>query len=300
MNCSKLALPDQGFTLLEVLTCVFLFSLLGIIVTSRLQASQVFFATTRAKIEAEESFTSLLQVLDRGLDRHQSLLAVDAIRFHPPGALRDAAGQDIIRSRTTAVAPGSTPVSFLRLNPAQLLRRLPGEARRQFFCSPARLDLTAVNETGLWLVLTADGYCEAAARTRLALDYTARSVCASGIVYEVPLEEARHPLFTKTLLPSGKEITVPPSRQTLVQGAIAIVPIEESFTIYRDSRNTVRRVSHQTLDNQPVLYGAEELIVREEQNHSILIFVRFAGGRRQQTRRPLHRYKPLHPLDMVL
>ena len=291
---------EHGTTIFELLISLLLFSLLASIAATTLQSSQRF-AAIRTRVQARDAFAGVVESIDRGAQRARALSGIQTIKFHPPGTLRDSRGESIAPSRTTGIAPGSGAVSFLRLNPGAILHRAASGSRRDLiFCSFQRVALSKTNESGLWLAIAPEWYAEAAARAELIGKTDA---CKPGFAYRIPLRPAIHPVFSGSVFSGGAASSNDNADPTSLElrNTLTVVEVEESVSLYRANNDSLRRVAHQTGDNQPLLYGVAAFQVTPQlSSRAFTVAVQFTASKVVHSHAfPLWPAENIHPLDLA-
>jgi hypothetical protein len=258
-----------GAAIAELLTGLFLANLVFLLVLSSARAAFSSYQAISAKQEQVDKTNKLRQVLSIPLDASRARYALTTVRTHPNGMILGLDGTPHpIHRRTGETTPknGSDAISFLELEQNLAFRVLnagsPGSSRQQSFvlCGASKSAVN-VNQLNYWLAVGIDGYIETQGSMRRIADRL--NECRGGRKFRGTFSLVSHPMFgkrrsSKTNGPAAVDFSEE-ERLTLLARSISLLPVKECYTIYIDLKMRLRRLAHNTQENQPIAYGFDTL-----------------------------------------
>jgi hypothetical protein len=257
-----------GVALAELLTGLFLANLLFLLVLSAARAALSSYQVISTKQEQVDKTNKLRQVLRIPLDASQVRYALTTVRLHSSGIILGLDGTPhpiYRRASETTPKEGSDAISFLELEQNLIFHVLNAgfseHSREQSFvlCS-ANKPTVNLNQLNYWLALGVDGYIEAQGSVRRIADRL--HDCRGGRKFRGTLSLASHPMFGRKNSQRTSDPAVYLSeeeRLTLFARTINLLPVKECYTIYIDRKMRLRRLAHNSQENQPIADGFNTL-----------------------------------------
>lgn len=194
------------------------------------------------------------------------------VRGQPPGKIVDAFGDQLARIGVDKISPDSTPLTVAAPDfKSQLYlqslksRELTAEISVCLTSSPSAELLGRLKGSSHWFGIALDGYTEFEG----TLNIRSGSTDCVGKFYATGLLTARkQPMFLGTSIPENVTSLFEVPKLELLEGIaaslIAVVPISDSYTLYLDRKETLRRISHSTGEHQPIVRGVKKFLLASE------------------------------------
>jgi type II secretory pathway pseudopilin PulG len=195
-----------------------------------------------AQLRAANSISKALNTIQHDATSANTIAGFNNIKTHPQGSFTTTSGSSQFLPNTSvslAPHPSSNAISFRHLDAKTLLVASEAtEASNEILltaCSPHSSVASVTN----WLIVAPTGYLHTQGTLRRARADS--SICISENTFKGTLRPTADPVFGNTL-ESTKHLATP----------FLLIPIEQNYTLYIDRNETFRRVSHNSLENQPI------------------------------------------------
>lgn len=242
---------NQGFSLIELMLSLFLGSLV------LLAAWQIFYLIFKDSLNLAEQtrlrrkLLLLESSLKQELSRSRNYFGLKTSFIQSDFFNTESSAKSGLKSRF-APLPNSQGLSIQKLG-GEFLKRLPADkalvnSSAELYCRILPQGQVKPPLSKYWLGLTQEG---PQSFNALSLVRSCCStLCPRDLTYRVQLKPAKESLWYRA------ESTAP---------ALLLIPIEEELTFYVDRQQTLRRFSHLSEDNQPLLEGIKEFRLSEKQ-----------------------------------
>lgn len=274
---------SKGLTSIELIFSLSLISLIALfslpLVQSACRLQEAFL-----RRETQIGIVSLaFQAIKQAVESTQVLSALPLFRIHPAGRITYADNSRYVVSRSTSAfnpSSQSDAISVLVPRPEILLSVVE---RTRFRASTATLEIVACFDAGQqssqllksleplsqetsWLGLGISGFFEVSTQVHRLKGKV--SSCRSGIPFSATMHLKRPAMFSSSAKNAFSGITFSPEQ--LLASIVALVPIAESYSLYVDQNGTLRRLSHLSNENQPIIKKLGQLHMVEENFSSSL------------------------------
>lgn len=267
---------QRGITSIELLIASTLISAIFLLAFSSSTSSTRFCKKLSADTQFESRKRELRTFLEDGLRNSRSRYAISGFRLHSNGKITDVygrphpviQGQSMLRPKKH-----SSALSFLRLSEnysAKILKVPSGHSAKSPYFSHLCFATEVPVETQhrwkkkhSWIAAGLDGYIQLEGRIfRIS---SKKYPCPSGLLFKGSFALANPLMFARINNPEYQNTSKSLSRQLhiLSQNLSTLIPIEESYAIYLDQRETVRRLSLDSVGNQPLAYDIASFRVND-------------------------------------
>ncbi len=254
---------ERGSSLIELSVALLLAGLLFLIFFQNLKVVYSFYRRQIAQFEIERKKELIRETINQAVLASQVRYAIPGIRTHQDGAIVDIRGEPFARAHP---AMQSSALSFLELSPGWLLRTAgspqssgPQSISISLCALRARVKESKLKPSDVtaWIAVGPDSYIEIKGSVRS--NSRLSKLCPGAQSFFGTFSLSPAPMFGR-LKPAEDEAFSPGVAEIdLLSAALIFFPIAESYTIYTDNQGNLRRVSHITEENQPLIYGVENL-----------------------------------------
>lgn len=217
--------------------------------------------------------SSLRAELRSAVAQGNALYGLELLRPHVAGKILDSSG-NLISSRNFNLSPQSNALSVLSLYPESLFFVLRQGSNNSFLLclAGAKLSSSLIERNRKHrldlLALAVDGYSEY--RGSLLQLSIHSPLCEGQTLFRAQLKQASSSMHS-ALHPRLLEVLSKSSTRGF-RYPLLFIPIEDSYTLFLDRQGTLRRFSHLSREEQPLLAGfrSVNLKLKNEANLSRL------------------------------
>ena len=237
----------SGFSLIEALAVMALFSLFLLITLPYLTTTSTLLRNIKSEEELELVTTRVFQTINNAISASSSFFAIKSLIIHPSQEILTFDNQQAFKKQLAKypIDRENQPLSAM-----QIIKEYPisinssqnsGESSQFFGCAlNSTTSITAYKfySDQHWLILTINGHTTMQGRiVYLKNNFS----CRQGSAVRLDLTTTDHPIFATISMPLNDNST------------FLIYPIEEEFSIYLDSKGDLRKLFHRSLVNQKIL-----------------------------------------------
>lgn len=268
--------PQLGIVTAELLVTALLSATLFFLTFSSISASLFLHYRLNTALQLEEKTLKVLELFRRGITSSQVRYAINGIRLHPRGVIHDMYGNPHpVHRGEFRLQPheNGVPVSFLMLDDLWLIKVSKRQGSRSgnpitfLLCAAAR-DPDSGNSVALsnihsWIAVSIDGYLQLEGRVK---SLTNRDPgCRQGRSYlgkfkvSSPMMYARSYGYSKNETSPGDHFFA--ANANISRNSFLLIPISQAYTVYLDQEHSLRRLSHISRENQPLVEDIESFLI---------------------------------------
>lgn len=298
-RCSSI----RGAGVIELLCAMGLVAVILSMSTPLLKLTTYSYLFVSNKERARNIYSTTKQVISQGVKNSTRLHAIAGLRVQPRGKIVDVSKRDVLRGRyASSILPDgkSIALSFLELQPEKMFRVLRVAANEKranitMLCLFGDVDskTEGIAEINNWLGVSIDGVGEYSGKVRLSR--SGRSSCPYGRVFVAKFGPTKGAMFFKGGFGGDSEL-----------GRVQLfIPVEASYSIYLARNGELRRLSHISTENQPIVGGLEQLEISSEHESGVSsYYIRLRYAERKMSHRTFSVYvsnvEAHHPIDLIL
>jgi type II secretory pathway pseudopilin PulG len=270
-------LKNQGFSSLEALVSLFLVATVFSMTLPSLKTEILFRKSTEQKSVVTNLKHQIISELNYAFNAQGQYQDIPHYLVHNPGQINFIDGNShpvTYGSSDLQPSPNSNAVTFLKHKPEirfQIIKRLDSDLNFELcnFYSSLPNGNTGFKD---WLAISIEGIVQISG----SLKRITNSNCPGGKQYQGEFEISLQQMFsgTNSLF---KSFFPTPNLLELAKNSTLILPVTEIYTLYVDNQNNLRRLSHQSTENQPVIRNLKSMLIQEsiitDQSNRISILV---------------------------
>lgn len=258
-----ISLKTQGFSSLEALISLFLVTTVFSMTLPSLKAEILFRKNAEQQTLVSNLKRQIISELNFAFDARGQYQNIPHYIIHKPGKINfiDGSAHPVTQGTfDLQPAPNSNAVTFLKHKSEirfKIIKHLNNKLNFELcnFHSALPNGNTSFKD---WLAISIEGIVQLSG----SLKRITNSDCPGGKQYQGGFEISSTQMFSgtnsifKSFLPT-------PNLEALAKNSALIIPITEIYTLYIDNQNNLRRLSHQSTENQPVIRNVRSMLIDE-------------------------------------
>jgi len=256
-------LSNQGFSSIEALVSLFLITTVFSMSLPSLKAELLFRKETEQVTAITNLKQQIISELNYVFDAQGQYENIPRYVIHNAGEINFIDGSaHPVANGTSDLQPesNSNAVTFLKHKPEirfQIIKHLDNNLNFELCNFHFELPNGSASFKD-WLAISIEGIVQFSG----SLKRIVNSDCPGGKQYKGEFEISSQQMFSKTN-PIFAPFFPAPDLKELANNATLIIPISDTYTLYVDNQNNLRRLSHQSTENQPVIREIKSILINE-------------------------------------
>lgn len=203
---------------------------------------------------------SIRRLIISGLSNSQSGYGIESVRLQKNGSLKNSSEEIVlINNKNLAPSKSDDILSFLKLNNQEIWTAIRNKSSSLFFCYSNPNSSPLSNKVKHWMLIGLDGYSQF--EGSLKKTKTKHPACPNSTLYKADLTPSNNQMFAGNSFSLNKHKSF---GKELLRTALIAMPIEDCYSIYLDKSKNLRRLSHITIENQPIANDIDSFHIKEE------------------------------------